>query len=159
MAWASPNPDFSSLLAESMKALPGGIPSLRGHLDPRLHNAGLSAWGISAIAPFCPLLVPIVRQVGLHEVHYAMVAVLAIGISVFEPTFGEATLPSAESAPWQNETDCQLNDRGLLGILGRCGIVAINRILEESASEGGVADAGLFDDPTAELPKRPAPFW
>jgi hypothetical protein len=37
------------------------------------------------------------RQVGLHEVHYAMVAVLAIAISVFEPTFGEATLPSAES--------------------------------------------------------------
>jgi hypothetical protein len=43
MAWASPNPNFSSLLAESMKALPGGIPSLRGHLDPRLRNAWLSA--------------------------------------------------------------------------------------------------------------------
>jgi hypothetical protein len=34
---------FSSLLAESMKALPGGIPSFPGHLDPRLRNAGLSA--------------------------------------------------------------------------------------------------------------------
>ena len=32
----------------------------------------------------------------------------------------------------KNETDCQLNDRALLGILGRCGIVAINRILEEA---------------------------
>jgi hypothetical protein len=68
----------------------------------------------------------------LHEVHYAMVAVLAIGISVFEPPFGEATLPSAESAPRKNETDCQLNDRALLGTLGRCGIVDINRILEEA---------------------------
>ena len=31
---------------------------------------------------------PIARQVGVHEVHYAMVVVLAMGIGLFSPPFG-----------------------------------------------------------------------
>jgi len=37
---------------------------------------------------FGPLLFPIARQMGVHEVHYAMVVVLAMGIGLFAPPFG-----------------------------------------------------------------------
>ena len=44
--------------------------------------------GIPAIVLFGPLLFPIARQVGVHEVHYAMVVILAMGIGLFAPPFG-----------------------------------------------------------------------
>ena len=44
--------------------------------------------GIPAIVLFGPLLFPIARAVGIHEVHYAMVVILAMGIGLFAPPFG-----------------------------------------------------------------------
>ena len=44
--------------------------------------------GIPAIVLFGPLLFPIARQLGMHEVHYAMVVILAMGIGLFAPPFG-----------------------------------------------------------------------
>ena len=44
--------------------------------------------GIPAIVLFGPLLFPIARQIGVHEVHYAMVVILAMGIGLFAPPFG-----------------------------------------------------------------------
>jgi TRAP-type C4-dicarboxylate transport system permease large subunit len=44
--------------------------------------------GIPAIVLFGPLLSPIARAVGIHEVHYAMVVILAMGIGLFAPPFG-----------------------------------------------------------------------
>ena len=40
------------------------------------------------IVLFGPLLFPIARQVGVHEVHYAMVVILAMGVGLFAPPFG-----------------------------------------------------------------------
>jgi TRAP-type C4-dicarboxylate transport system permease large subunit len=37
---------------------------------------------------FGPLLFPVARSMGVHEVHYAMVAILAMGIGLFAPPFG-----------------------------------------------------------------------
>ena len=44
--------------------------------------------GIPAIVLFGPLLFPIARAVGVHEVHYAMIIILAMGIGLFAPPFG-----------------------------------------------------------------------
>ena len=44
--------------------------------------------GIPAIVLFGPLLFPIARAVGIHEVHYAMVVILAMGLGLFAPPFG-----------------------------------------------------------------------
>jgi TRAP-type C4-dicarboxylate transport system permease large subunit len=44
--------------------------------------------GIPAIVLFGPLLFPIAKQLGIHEVHYAMVVILAMGIGLFAPPFG-----------------------------------------------------------------------
>jgi TRAP-type C4-dicarboxylate transport system permease large subunit len=44
--------------------------------------------GIPAIVLFGPLLFPVARQLGVHEVHYAMVVILAMGLGLFAPPFG-----------------------------------------------------------------------
>jgi TRAP-type C4-dicarboxylate transport system permease large subunit len=44
--------------------------------------------GIPAIVLFGPLLFPSARLVGIHEVHYAIVVILAMGIGLFAPPFG-----------------------------------------------------------------------
>ena len=44
--------------------------------------------GIPAIVLFGPLLFPIAKAVGVHEVHYAMVVCLAMGLGLFAPPFG-----------------------------------------------------------------------
>ena len=44
---------------------------------------------IPAIVLFGPLLFPIAKQVvGVHEVHYAMIIILAMGVGLFAPPFG-----------------------------------------------------------------------
>ena len=37
---------------------------------------------------FGPLLFPIARAAGVHEVHYAMVVILSMGIGLFAPPIG-----------------------------------------------------------------------
>jgi TRAP-type C4-dicarboxylate transport system permease large subunit len=44
--------------------------------------------GIPAVVLFGLLLFPIARGVGVNEVHYATVVILAIGIGLFAPPFG-----------------------------------------------------------------------
>jgi TRAP-type C4-dicarboxylate transport system permease large subunit len=44
--------------------------------------------GIPAIVLFGPLLFPIATAAGVHEVHYAMVVIFAMGIGLFAPPFG-----------------------------------------------------------------------
>ena len=44
--------------------------------------------GIPAVVLFGPLLFPIAKTMGVHEVHYSIVVVLAMGIGLFAPPFG-----------------------------------------------------------------------
>ena len=44
--------------------------------------------GLPAIVLFGPLLFPVACAMGVHEVHYAMVVILAMGIGLFAPPFG-----------------------------------------------------------------------
>ena len=88
MAWALTQSGFSSLPANSMKALPGGTSTFLAVSVLAFVVLGSVLEGIPAIVLFGPLLFPIARQVGVHEVHYAMVVVLAMGIGLFAPPFG-----------------------------------------------------------------------
>ena len=84
-------PDSVRLLAHSYWSDDG--PSWRrGDIYGRVRAAfvvlGSVLEGIPAIVLFGPLLFPIARAVGIHEVHYAMVVILAMGIGLFAPPFG-----------------------------------------------------------------------
>ena len=88
MAWALTQSGFSRQLAAAMAALPGGAPTFLAVSVLAFIVLGSVLEGIPAIVLFGPLLFPIARQMGIHEVHYAMVVILAMGIGLFAPPFG-----------------------------------------------------------------------
>ena len=58
---------------------------------PRRHGAEESLLGqpVAYRDTYAPeLLFPIAREVGVHEIHYAMVVILAMGVGLFAPPFG-----------------------------------------------------------------------
>jgi tripartite ATP-independent transporter DctM subunit len=88
MAWALTQSGFSASLAKFMTSLPGGVPVFLAVTIVTFVILGSVLEGIPAIVLFGPLLFPIARHVGVHDVHYAMVVVLAMGIGLFAPPFG-----------------------------------------------------------------------
>ena len=88
MAWALTQSGFSQTLAVAMQSLPGGAVGFLFVSAGAFIVLGSVLEGIPAIVLFGPLLFPIARTVGVHEVHYAMVVILAMGIGLFAPPFG-----------------------------------------------------------------------
>ncbi|MBV9654041.1 MAG: TRAP transporter large permease subunit [Acetobacteraceae bacterium] len=88
MAWALTQSGFSHGLAAMMAAVPGGSWGFLLISIIAFIVLGSVLEGIPAMVLFGPLLFPIARQVGVHEVHYAMVVILAMGVGLFAPPFG-----------------------------------------------------------------------
>lgn len=87
MAWALTQSGFSQALATAMAAL-GGRGAFLVVSIVAFIVLGSVLEGIPAVVLFGPLLFPIARQMGVHEVHYAMVVVLSMGVGLFAPPFG-----------------------------------------------------------------------
>lgn len=88
MAWGLTQSGFSQNLARWMAAVPGGSYGFLAISVVAFIVLGSVLEGIPAIVLFGPLLFPIARQVGVNEVHYAMVVILSMGIGLFSPPFG-----------------------------------------------------------------------
>jgi tripartite ATP-independent transporter DctM subunit len=88
MAWGLTQSGFSGWLAGSMATLPGGAPTFLAMSILAFVVLGSVLEGIPAIVLFGPLLFPIARSMGVHEVHYAMVATLSMGLGLFAPPLG-----------------------------------------------------------------------
>ena len=88
MAWALTQSGFSQQLATAMTGLPGGRFTFMAASIVAFVVLGSVLEGIPVIVLFGPLLFPIAEKIGIHEVHYAMVTVLAMGIGLFAPPFG-----------------------------------------------------------------------
>ncbi|OIQ74624.1 sialic acid TRAP transporter permease protein SiaT [mine drainage metagenome] len=88
MAWGLTQSGFSQDLAAFMKTLPGGAKGFLAVSIVIFIVLGSVLEGIPAIVLFGPLLFPIARQVGVNEVHYAMVVIFSMGIGLFSPPFG-----------------------------------------------------------------------
>jgi tripartite ATP-independent transporter DctM subunit len=88
MAWGLTQSGFSRSLAAAMTGLPGGAATFMAVSIIAFVILGSVLEGIPAIVLFGPLLFPIAKAVGIHEVHYAMVVILAMGIGLFAPPFG-----------------------------------------------------------------------
>jgi len=88
MAWGLTQSGFSRALAVAMTGLPGGSAAFIAVSIVAFTVLGSVLEGIPAIVLFGPLLFPIARAVGVHEVHYAMIIILAMGIGLFAPPFG-----------------------------------------------------------------------
>ncbi len=88
MAWALTQSGFSHDLAHIMSLMPGGRWGFLLISIVTFIVLGSVLEGIPAMVLFGPLLFPIAKQLGVHEVHYAMVVILAMGIGLFAPPFG-----------------------------------------------------------------------
>jgi tripartite ATP-independent transporter DctM subunit len=88
MAWGLTQSGFSRALATAMTGLPGGAATFIAVSILAFIVLGSVLEGIPAIVLFGPLLFPIAKAVGVHEVHYAMIIILAMGLGLFAPPFG-----------------------------------------------------------------------
>src|SRR5229473_1812301 len=88
MAWALTQSGFSGRLAQTMAAVPGGQSGFLAISILAFAVLGSVLEGIPAIVLFGPLLFPVSRALGIHDVHYAMVVILAMGLGLFAPPFG-----------------------------------------------------------------------
>ena len=87
MAWALTQSGFSQDLAALMKSL-GGANMFMAVSIVVFIVLGSVLEGIPAIVLFGPLLFPIAREMGIHDVHYSMVVILAMATGLFAPPFG-----------------------------------------------------------------------
>ncbi|MDE2396959.1 MAG: TRAP transporter large permease, partial [Burkholderiales bacterium] len=88
MSWALTQSGFSQSLAHLMTSVPGGKYGFLMVSIATFIVLGSVLEGIPAMVLFAPLLFPVARAIGVHEVQYAMVVILAMGIGLFAPPFG-----------------------------------------------------------------------
>ncbi len=88
MAWALTQSGFSHQLVAAIAGMPGGQLGFLGVSIVVFAILGSVLEGIPAIVLFGPLLFPAARALGIHDVHYAMVVILAMGIGLFAPPLG-----------------------------------------------------------------------
>src|SRR6201987_3980878 len=88
MAWALTQSGFSLWLVSVMAAVAGGSWGFLVITIVAFIILGSCPEGFPSIVLFGPLLFPVAKSVGLNEVHYAMVVILAMGIGLFAPPFG-----------------------------------------------------------------------
>src|SRR6516162_1124650 len=88
MSWGLTQSGFSQWLVTVMAGVPGGKVGFMAITIVAFITLGSVLEGIPAILLFGPLLLPVARSIGVHEVHYSMVVILAMGIGLFAPPFG-----------------------------------------------------------------------
>ncbi len=88
MAWALTQSGFSNWLVDVMASVPGGRTGFMAVTVVTFIFLGSVLEGIPAILLFGPLLLPVARSMGVHEVHYSIVVILAMGIGLFAPPLG-----------------------------------------------------------------------
>lgn len=88
MAWALTQSGFSSYLVEHLTSMPGGAVGFLLVSIVVFILLGSMLEGIPAIVLFGPLVFPAAQSLGIHDVHYAMVIILSMGIGLFAPPLG-----------------------------------------------------------------------
>ncbi len=88
MAWAITQSGFSQSLASAIGGMPGGRFTFIAISILLFAVLGCVLEGLPAVVLFAPLMFPVAKQFGVHEVHYSMIAILAMGVGLFTPPFG-----------------------------------------------------------------------
>ncbi len=88
MAWALTRSGFSQMIVQTVTTAPGGKAGFLLVSILLFGVLGSVLEGIPVIVLFGPLLFPAAHALHINEVHYAMVAILAMGVGLFAPPFG-----------------------------------------------------------------------
>ena len=88
MAWALTQSGFARQLVSAMTSVPGGAAGFLAISIVGFIVLGSILEGLPAILVFAPLMFPASRALGIHDIHYAMVIILAMGLGLFAPPLG-----------------------------------------------------------------------
>jgi len=88
MAWALTQSGFARQLVVAMAAMPGGAWGFLAVSILGFIVLGSVLEGLPAILVFAPLLFPASRTLGIHDIHYSMVIIIAMGIGLYAPPLG-----------------------------------------------------------------------
>jgi tripartite ATP-independent transporter DctM subunit len=88
VAWALTQSGFAHQLVAAMTRIPGGAAGFLAISIVGFVLLGSVLEGLPAILVFAPLLLPVARALGIDEVHYSMVIVIAMGLGLFAPPLG-----------------------------------------------------------------------
>ncbi|HEY0236301.1 MAG TPA: TRAP transporter large permease subunit [Afipia sp.] len=88
MAFALTQSGFSTQLVQSVGALPGGAITFIAVSIVVFIILGAVLEGLPAMVLFAPLMFPLAQQLGINEVHYAVICIFSMGIGLFAPPFG-----------------------------------------------------------------------
>lgn len=88
MSWGLTQSGFATQLAGALEHAPGGAFGFMVLSIVLFVVLGSVLEGIPAIVLFGPLLFPIARALGISDIHYAIVVILAMSIGLFTPPIG-----------------------------------------------------------------------
>jgi tripartite ATP-independent transporter DctM subunit len=114
MGWALTQSGFAQQLADLLAHAPGGTAGIMLFSIVMFAVLGSVLEGIPAMVLFGPLLFPVAKAAGINEVHYAIVAVLAMGFGLFAPPLGVGFF----SACVIGKTEPEATVRAMLPYLG-----------------------------------------
>ncbi|MRX48988.1 TRAP transporter large permease subunit [Paracoccus sp. S-4012] len=88
MAWALTQSGFARELMTLVSSMPGGWLGFMGVSILIFLILGCILEGLPAIVLLAPIMFPLARNLGIHDVHYAMVVVTAMNIGLMAPPIG-----------------------------------------------------------------------
>jgi tripartite ATP-independent transporter DctM subunit len=88
MAWALTQTGFAGKLVQAVAELPGGWVGFMAVSILIFLVLGCVLEGLPAIVLMAPIMFPMARNLGIHDIHYAMVIVTAMNIGLMAPPIG-----------------------------------------------------------------------
>jgi tripartite ATP-independent transporter DctM subunit len=88
MAWVVAQSGFVQQLSDFLTTLPGGQAAFLSVTILVFLILGCVLEGLPAILLLAPIMFPIARKLGIHDIHYAMVVVTAMNIGLMMPPIG-----------------------------------------------------------------------
>ena len=88
MAWALTQTGFAGELVARVQALPGGTATFLAVSILIFLILGCVLEGLPAIVLMAPIMFPMARNLGIHDIHYSMVIVTAMNIGLMAPPIG-----------------------------------------------------------------------
>ena len=88
MAWALTQSGFAGNLALMVSDLPGGWLAFMAASIAIFLVLGCVLEGLPALVLMAPIMFPLARNLGIHDIHYAMVIVVAMNIGLMAPPIG-----------------------------------------------------------------------
>lgn len=88
MAWAITQSGAVQSLSQFLTTLPGGVVSFMIVTILIFLILGCLLEGLPAILILAPIMFPIARKLGIHDIHYSMVVVTAMNIGLMMPPIG-----------------------------------------------------------------------